>query len=86
MDPHWVKTVVRCLRHHRDTSQMCVRVERGVPEELRCAPGGGGIGGRMAAMDCPCGGQFTDLAQRVLDALRHDLNHWRRLGFVLIEY
>jgi hypothetical protein len=40
MQPNYVNVLVRCQRHGKSISA-CVRVQRGVPEELRCQPGGG---------------------------------------------
>lgn len=68
---------------------MCVRVEAEVPGPLRCAPGGGSIGGGGAGdvPDCPCGGRFdiADIARRVADALRRGRGEWVRRGAVVIE-
>ena len=92
MGPHnWATTIIRCTRHRRDCATLCVRVEREVPDPLRCSPGGGGVGGGGGAtspLDCPCGGRFdtTDLGGRVADALRRGLGQWVRLGAVVIEY
>jgi len=88
--PHnWVTTIIRCVRHKRDTSTICVRVEREVPEPLRCSPGGGSVGGSGGGspLDCPCGGKFdtSDLSRRVADALRRGLGEWLRRGAVVIE-
>jgi hypothetical protein len=88
--PHnWVKTRIHCIRHNRDTSTICVHVDREVPEPLRCTPGGGSVGGGggSSSLDCPCGGKFDTLSLqgRVADALRRGLGEWIRLGAVVIE-
>jgi hypothetical protein len=87
--PEWVTTIIHCLRHNRDSAPICVQVDRGVPDELRCSPGGGSVGGGGGAssLDCPCGGRFdtSDLSQRVADAMRRRLNEWKSRGAVVIE-
>jgi hypothetical protein len=68
---------------------MCVHVDREVPAELRCSPGGGSVnaGGTGSSPDCPCGGQYdtADLVRRVTDALRHGLGQWIQRGAVVID-
>jgi hypothetical protein len=88
MGPHnWVKTIVRCSRHNRELPPLCVRVEREVPEPLRCSPGGGSATASGAARpDCPCGGRLDDLSRRVTDAMRGGLGQWVRRGSVVVEY
>lgn len=85
---NWVTTIVYCTRHHRNCPPLCLRVDREVPEPLRCSPGGGGVGGGVAAQpDCPCGGRFdiAELSRRVADALRRGLGEWIRRGAVVVE-
>ena len=89
MGPRWVTTIIHCLRHNRDTAPICVHVERGVPPELRCSPGGGSVGGSgsTSPLDCPCGGRFdtSDLSLRVADAMGRNLRRWIDRGAVVIE-
>lgn len=87
---NWVTTVVHCVRHNRDCPPICVRVDREVPEPLRCSPGGGSVGsgtGGATVADCPCGGRFdtSDLGQRVADLLRRGLGQWVRRGAVVLD-
>ena len=49
MQPNYVRVLLRCTRDHSST-EFCVRVERGVPDPIRCNPGGpvssaGAVGG-----------------------------------------
>jgi hypothetical protein len=87
---NWVTTIIHCIRHNRDCSPICVRVDREVPEPLRCSPGGGSVGGGGASspLDCPCGGRFdtSDLGRRVADAMRRGLGQWIRRRAVVIDY
>lgn len=92
MGPHnWVTTTIRCARHHRDCATICVRVDREVPDPLRCSPGGGTVGGAgggaTSPLDCPCGGRFdtADLTRRVAEAMRRGLGEWVRRRAVVIE-
>jgi hypothetical protein len=86
---NWVTTVIRCKRHQRDCATICVRVDREVPEPLRCSPGGGtvGGGGTSSPLDCACGGRFdtADLTRRAGEALRRGLGQWIRRRAVVIE-
>jgi hypothetical protein len=88
--PHnWVRTILRCARHNTEAAPICLYVEREVPRELRCNPGGGGGGGggvpTVAA--CPCGNSISvpDLQRRVAEALRHGTGQWMRRKAVVID-
>jgi hypothetical protein len=42
VQPDHVKVLLECTRR-RESMNLYVRVRRGVPPELRCQPGGGGV-------------------------------------------
>jgi hypothetical protein len=77
---------------HRSITETtwCVRVERGVPERLRCIPRGGGGGVSGGEVICPacgksCGMSTTGLERRVADALHGSVDDWIRRGAVVID-
>jgi hypothetical protein len=83
---NWVKAVIHCSRHRRDSPEFCVLVDRDVPQPLRCTPSGGG--GLSSVGDCACvggGSNSSDLPRQVADALRNGIGQWIRLGHVVIE-
>jgi hypothetical protein len=88
MGPNWVRTIVECARHRREATTLCVHVDRGVPDFLRCTPSGGGVGGGGGTgPDCPCGGRFPtggELGRRVVEAMRSNMPEWKRRGAVVI--
>ena len=89
MEPHtWVRTVIHCSRHRRDSGELCVKVDREVPRPLRCTPYPGGNSAEgSGSLNCPCEGRFdtADLVRRVADALRRGVGRWIQLGHVVIE-
>lgn len=48
--PNFVSVELRC--RCGDSVTWCVRVNRGVPAQLRCSPGGGGGGGGSREIRC----------------------------------
>lgn len=81
MSPHrcHVKLVGRACEH-----DLCVRLTRGVPQDLRCeesAPDGYGRGGGSSC-GCQVPAGLEDLVAR---ELRDNLQESRRRGFVLIR-
>jgi hypothetical protein len=88
--PHnFVKTIVRCATHRCTYAVFCLRVEREVPEPLRCSPGGGGGGGTTLGSLAPCTCtrvNVADLQRRVNDLLRRGgLGEWIRQGAVVVD-
>lgn len=85
---NWVTTVVHCARHRRDAATICVRVDREVPEPLRCSPSGDSNGPAPSGPDCACGGRYdaADVARRVAElARRGGLGEWIRRRAVVVE-
>jgi hypothetical protein len=71
--PNHVLTRLEC-RSHRESLNLCVRVDRGVPEKLRCTPSGGlGLGGSSLCREC------SDLV--VGNRLRDEVNARTRRGW-----
>lgn len=66
MQPNYVKVRVTCKRRHQ-TMNLCVRVERGVPEPLRCSPSGGSPTGGAVP---DSGGALCDECQELLRGQR----------------
>lgn len=87
MGPHnWVRTVLRCARHDRETGELCLYVPQEVQGPLRCNPPGGGGGGvNVVSCDCGDGMSVPDLQRRVMDALRSGIGQWVRRGAVVID-
>lgn len=91
MDPHMVKTVLRCGRCHHEM-EMCVRVHRGVPAFLRCnhashgGPSRGGSGG-LACPQCSCDWHIDGdrLVAMVEAALAGGMQEWKQRGAVVID-
>lgn len=88
MQPNYVKATLRCKTRRQTVGPMCVQVSRGVPEELRCSPGGGSVSGGSVDVCDECRRLLTDLAQ--LRAVVDDLtrNGWSahiKAGAVIVE-
>ncbi len=83
---NWVNARLTC-NDHRQERTFCVRVDREVPEPLRCTPGGGGVSGGGTLTGCPCSSGLTgsDLTRMVMDAIRRGWGRWVNLGAVVIE-
>ena len=84
--PHiWVNARLTC-RHGRERT-FCVRVDREVPEKLRCSPGGGGVdgGGTLTGCECSAGLTGADLTRLVIDAVRRGWGRWMSIGAVVVE-
>lgn len=87
MPQNLVKTQLRCSGRQQ-TVIVCVPVSRGVPEPLRCIPGGaaGRNGGPSLCEDCTR--LLSDpprLTEAVNDLARHGWEEWIRQGAVIIE-
>ena len=86
MQPNHVKVHLICTRH-REFMDLCVRVDRGVPEDLRCQASGGSI---SLGTDNPLCQQCQDLlqgqrlAERVNDLTRHGWSEHVRDGAVVV--
>jgi hypothetical protein len=85
---HFVSVVLRC--RCGDQQRWCVRVDRSVPEPLRCVPGGGGGGGVSSAIICRrCGDRCFDsphaLERATQEAVRGGWGQWVPQGAVILN-
>lgn len=81
MNPNNSVTVHFACQAGHEPHQLCVEVRRGVPPELRCAPGqpsgiNSGGGG------CPLPPNYQELVE---NELRDNFQECKRRGFVLIH-
>jgi hypothetical protein len=86
MQPNHVKVLLKCIRH-RQSMELCVRVDRGVPEDLRCQAGGGSISlgtGNPLCQQCQDLLQGQRLAERVNDLTRLGWSEHVRAGAVVV--
>lgn len=85
MQPDHVLVRLRC-NARREELTLCVRVNRGVPEALRCAPSGGGASGGPTPIcaDCSALLQGDRLAQRVNELVRRGWSDHIREGAVIV--
>ena len=74
--------------HRERITGWCVRIERNVPANLRCAPGATGGGGSTAII-CPrghrCFDSPHDLERATEAATRGGWGRWEREGAVIVE-
>lgn len=91
MRTDYVKVRLLCDRC-RDVVDLCVRVERNVPEPLACAPGGAGGGGGAGGSDMSCAVcglpwhmDTSRLLQRVNDETRRGWGQHVRNGAVVLH-
>jgi hypothetical protein len=90
MQPNFVKVEVRC-GSKGTTMPLCVRVDRGVPPQLRCTPSGGGRGSSVSSpRPCPgCAALLADggnrLTEKVQQLVARGWNTHLRSGAVLIN-
>lgn len=84
-NPHLCKTRLRC-GHCRFELEMCVRVRRGVPDDLMCDHVHGGGGGGWSCPRCHCvWPPYEWLVATVEDLLLRRVREWRALGAVHVE-
>jgi hypothetical protein len=85
MQPDHALVRLRC-NVRREELTLCVRVNRGVPESLRCTPSGGGVSGGTAPIcaDCTALLQGDRLAQRVNELTRRGWSDHIREGAVIV--
>lgn len=85
MQPHHVKVLLRCTRR-RESMELCVRVHRGVPEELRCRPGGGLslAGGSPLCEECQALLDGQRLGDVVNDLTRRGWSEHVKAGAVIV--
>ena len=86
---HFVTVIIRCHCGEQITG-WCVRVERNVPEPLRCVPrGGGGGGGGSTVIPCPrghaCFDSPRDLERATEATIRGGWGKWIHQGAVVVE-
>jgi hypothetical protein len=85
VQPNHVKVLLKCTRH-RESVNLCVRVHRGVPDKLRCSPGGGlpfGTGNPLCP-DCRDLLRGQRLSEVVNDLTRHGWSEHVTAGAVVI--
>jgi hypothetical protein len=86
MQPNHVKVLLKCTRH-REFMDLCVRVQRAVPDRLRCQAGGGAISlgtGNPLCPECQDLLQGQRLAERVNDLTRHGWSEHLSAGAVVV--
>lgn len=85
MQPDHVLVRLRCNVRHEELT-FCVRVNRGVPEALRCTPSGGGTsgGGGAVCSDCTALLQSDRLSRRVGELVRRGWADHVRTGAVIV--
>jgi hypothetical protein len=85
---HFVNVIIRCRCGEQQS--WCVRVDRNVPEPLRCVPQGGGGGGGSSAIVCgKCSDRCFDspraLERAIEEAVRGGWGRWERQGAVILD-
>lgn len=85
MQPNHVLVRLRCNVSRQELT-FCVRVNRGVPDELRCTPSGGGGSGGGAPFcgDCSALLQGDRLSRRVDELVRRGWSDHVRAGAVIV--
>lgn len=85
MQPNHVLVRVRCNVRHEELT-LCVRVNRGVPEGLRCTPGGGGSSGGASPLCAECMAllQGDRLSRHVDEQVRRGWSDHLRAGAVIV--
>lgn len=86
MKPDHVLVRVRC-NARREELTFCVRVNRGVPDELRCTPSGGGSsgGGSPLCSDCQALLQGDRLSEAVQEIVRRGWSEHVSAGAVVVS-
>jgi hypothetical protein len=76
-----------CCNTRREELTFCVRVNRGVPEALRCTPSGDGGpgGGPRVCEDCQALLQGDRLSQRVQELVRRGWSDHLKAGAVVVS-
>ena len=85
MQPDHVLVRLRC-NSRREELTLCVRVNRGVPEPLRCTPSGGSPSGGTASVcdDCSALLQGDRLSRRVAELVRRGWSDYLKAGAVVV--
>lgn len=84
MQPNHVKVLLRCTRH-RESIELCVRVHRGVPDDLRCQPGGAvAMGGSPVCAECQELLRGQRLGEMVNDLTRNGWSDHVKAGAVVV--
>ncbi len=86
MQPNWVRVSLRC-KHRGQAVDLCVRVSRGVPDGLRCQPGGGSAFGGGPDVCDECKRLLSDdarLREVVDDLTRRGWNDHIKAGTVVV--
>lgn len=85
MQPDHVLVRLRC-NVRREELTLCVRVNRGVPEGLRCTPSGGGVSGGAATVcsDCSALLEGDQLSRHVDELVRRGWSDHLKAGAVVV--
>lgn len=86
MQPNWVGVSLRC-KDRGQTLNLCVQVSRGVPDELRCQPGGGSASGSGPDVCAECRRLLSDagrLREVVDDLIRRGWSDHVKAGAVVV--
>lgn len=84
----FVKVHIRCNRCGHVIEDVCVPVDRNVPEEFRCQPGRGGSGRpdiRCPGCNGPCFEDFAELQRAVATELTGGWGRHQKRGAVFVE-
>lgn len=87
MQPDHVLVRLQCNVRHQELN-LCVRVNRGVPDALRCTPSGGAVsgGGSPVCPDCSALLQGDRLSRRVDELVRRGWSDHLKAGAVVTAY
>lgn len=85
MQPDHVLVRLRC-NVRREEFSLCVRINRGIPEALRCTPSGGAASAAAAPVcaDCSALLQGDRLSQRVDELVRRGWSDHLDVGAVVV--
>lgn len=85
MQPDHVLVRVRCNTRRQEVT-LCVRVNRGVPDQLRCTPSGGVGGGGASPLCGECSAllQGDRLSRRVDELVRRGWSDHVKAGAVVV--
>lgn len=87
MRPDYVLVTLRCTtRPAQPPVELCVKVERGVPDEIRCTPSGGAAG-NVGGPSCPrCAELLAGRINEVVnDLTRRGWAEHVKAGSVIVE-
>jgi len=87
LEPNYVRVVLNCSVRRGQSTEICVRVERGVPEPLRCTPSGGAPSVGGGGHPCPsCAVLLAGrIAEVVNDRIRRGWSEHIEAGAVRVD-